>query len=146
MTEWFFNPCNLVAEFQRTFETSQDPALWVKLVDEETREVEDALAHLLKEMADLEYVIAGLINLVGMEKALALASAGVNRRANLNDCISDKLFDLLPEALRRVHKSNMSKLGEDGKPIRREDGKILKGPNYQPPELLDLITEEYENR
>ena len=45
----------------------------------------------------------------------------------------------LEEALDRVHKSNMSKLGLDGKPIRRSDGKVLKGPNYEPPELNDLI-------
>ena len=46
-------------------------------------------------------------------------------------------WDLL-EALHRVHDSNMSKLGPDRKPIRREDGKILKGPNYKPPYLDDL--------
>jgi predicted HAD superfamily Cof-like phosphohydrolase len=34
-----------------------------------------------------------------------------------------------------VHRSNMSKLGEDGRPIYREDGKVLKGPNYFPPDL-----------
>ena len=45
----------------------------------------------------------------------------------------------IEQALRRVHKSNMSKLGEDGKPIKREDGKVLKGPNYQPPDLSDLV-------
>ena len=45
----------------------------------------------------------------------------------------------LEEALDRVHKSNMSKLGLDGKPIRRQDGKVLKGPNYQPPNLSDLV-------
>lgn len=45
----------------------------------------------------------------------------------------------IEQALRRVHKSNMSKLGEDGKPIYREDGKVLKGPNYQPPNLQDLV-------
>ena len=45
----------------------------------------------------------------------------------------------LEEALDRVHKSNMSKLGLDGKPIRRADGKVLKGPNYQPPILNDLV-------
>ena len=44
----------------------------------------------------------------------------------------------LDEAMRRVHQSNMSKLGEDGKPIYRADGKVLKGPNYQPPDLSDL--------
>ena len=45
----------------------------------------------------------------------------------------------LDEALDRVHKSNMSKLGKDGKPIYREDGKVLKGPNYKPPNLEDLV-------
>lgn len=45
----------------------------------------------------------------------------------------------LDEALRRVHESNLSKLGLDGKPIRRGDGKVLKGPNYQPPNLEDLV-------
>ena len=45
----------------------------------------------------------------------------------------------LDRALDLVHKSNMSKLDEDGKPIYREDGKILKGPNYKKPNLHSLI-------
>ena len=45
----------------------------------------------------------------------------------------------LDEALDRVHVSNMSKLGKDGKPIYRDDGKVLKGPDYEPPTLMDLI-------
>ena len=45
----------------------------------------------------------------------------------------------LDEAMDRVHKSNMSKLDEHGKPILREDGKVLKGPNYNPPNLEDLV-------
>ena len=45
----------------------------------------------------------------------------------------------LDEAMNRVHESNMSKLDEDGKPIYREDGKVLKGPNYKPPDLSDLL-------
>ena len=45
----------------------------------------------------------------------------------------------LDEALDRVHKSNMSKLDEDGNPIFRKDGKVLKGPNYAPPNLEDLF-------
>ena len=44
----------------------------------------------------------------------------------------------LDEALRRVHKSNMSKL-EDGKAVYREDGKVLKGTHYKPPTLSDLV-------
>ena len=45
----------------------------------------------------------------------------------------------LDEALNRVHLSNLSKLGEDGKPILRDDGKVLKGPNYKPADLSDLF-------
>ena len=37
----------------------------------------------------------------------------------------------LDTAMQRVFESNMSKLGDDGKPIYREDGKVLKGPNYR---------------
>ena len=45
----------------------------------------------------------------------------------------------LDEAMRRVFESNMSKLGNDGKPIYRVDGKVLKGDNYKPPYLDDLV-------
>ena len=45
----------------------------------------------------------------------------------------------LDEAMDRVHKSNMSKLDENGQPIYRQDGKVLKGPNYKPPNLTDLL-------
>mgnify|MGYP001181644776 CR=1 FL=1 len=45
----------------------------------------------------------------------------------------------LDEAMHRIHHSNMSKLDDDGNPIYREDGKVLKGPHYQPPNLRDLI-------
>ena len=47
----------------------------------------------------------------------------------------------LDEALRRVYESNMSKLDERGKAIFREDGKVLKGPKYQPPDLRGLYPE-----
>jgi len=66
----------------------------------------------LKELADLVYVCYQYAENVGWD---------------------------LDEALNRVHQSNMSKLGEDGKPLRREDGKILKGPNYKEPNLTDLV-------
>lgn len=45
----------------------------------------------------------------------------------------------LDEAMDRVHKSNMSKLDDNGQPIFREDGKVLKSDNYQPPTLTDLV-------
>ena len=51
-------------------------------------------------------------------------------------------FDLdLDEASQRVFMSNMSKLGNNGKPIYREDGKVLKGPNYTEPNLFNLVME-----
>jgi predicted HAD superfamily Cof-like phosphohydrolase len=43
------------------------------------------------------------------------------------------------EGFRRVHQSNMSKLGLDGKPLKNSEGKVLKGPNYKPANLKDLV-------
>jgi predicted HAD superfamily Cof-like phosphohydrolase len=65
----------------------------------------------LKELADLVYVCFQFAAAAGWE---------------------------LDEALARVHTSNMSKL-VDGKPLKNEQGKVLKGPNYKPPFLDDLI-------
>lgn len=44
--------------------------------------------------------------------------------------------------LAEVHRSNMSKLGADGKPLRRADGKTLKGPNYTPPDIKGVLERE----
>jgi len=49
------------------------------------------------------------------------------------------------EAMKEVFDSNMSKLGEDGKPIFREDGKIMKGPHYFKPDLKRVIQEWQNN-
>ena len=68
--------------------------------------------HALKELADLVYVCYQYAENMGW---------------------------FLDEALNRVHESNMSKLDDDGNPIYREDGKVLKGPNYKPPDLSDLF-------
>ena len=38
-----------------------------------------------------------------------------------------------------IQNSNMSKLGKDGKPIYREDGKVLKGPNYFKPNIEKIL-------
>lgn len=69
------------------------------------------LLALMKEMADVQYVVSGSSVTFGLP--------------------IDKVFA-------RVHDSNMSKLGPDGKAIHRADGKVLKGPNYHPPQLDDL--------
>ncbi len=47
----------------------------------------------------------------------------------------------LDECFQEVHYSNMSKLGEDGRPIKREDGKVLKPDTYFPPNLKDILYE-----
>jgi predicted HAD superfamily Cof-like phosphohydrolase len=117
-------------EFRSKFElpiglTISSLTLQQTLIDEEHLEVahayldllEDitnkrAREHLLKELADLVYVCHQMAACFGWD---------------------------LQTAHNRVHGSNMSKLGEDGKPIRREDGKILKGPNYYEPSLIDLV-------
>ena len=89
------------------------------LIDEEYQEfckafLNEGFEEQLKELADLVYV------------CYQYAAA--------------KDWDL-DEAMKRVHQSNLSKLDENGEPIRRKDGKILKGPNYAPPLLTDLIND-----
>tara|TARA_X000001382_G_scaffold109049_1_gene85150 strand:+ start:410 stop:850 length:441 start_codon:yes stop_codon:yes gene_type:complete len=71
------------------------------------------------------------------------------KRINLLKELSDVVFVCyqfaaafnldLDEAMQRVYDSNMSKLDEQGKPIYRADGKVLKGPNYMPPNLQDCV-------
>ena len=45
----------------------------------------------------------------------------------------------IEEVFNEIQKSNMSKLGADGKPIFREDGKVLKGPNYFKPDIKTIL-------
>ena len=52
------------------------------------------------------------------------------------------LHDVKQEAFSEVHASNMSKLGEDGQPVLREDGKVLKGPNFFRPDLSKFLKKE----
>ena len=49
------------------------------------------------------------------------------------------LHQLKQDAMAEVHSSNMSKLGADGRPVLRKDGKVLKGPNFRPPDLASLL-------
>ena len=117
------SPLDMVQHFARTYGqtmghtwekgSDKDMLRW-NLIKEEYEEVMDANepAHLLKELADLVYVTYGFAATFGWD---------------------------LDEAVRRVHASNMSKLGDDGQPIYREDGKVLKGPHYEAPDLNDLV-------
>jgi predicted HAD superfamily Cof-like phosphohydrolase len=43
------------------------------------------------------------------------------------------------EVLAEVHRSNMTKLGDDGHPLYRDDGKVMKGPNFSPPQLEPIL-------
>ncbi|MCC5918962.1 MAG: nucleoside triphosphate pyrophosphohydrolase family protein [Cryomorphaceae bacterium] len=54
------------------------------------------------------------------------------------------LQDVIEEVFEEIQRSNMSKLGADGKPIFREDGKILKGPNYFKPDIKGIIEQWVE--
>jgi predicted HAD superfamily Cof-like phosphohydrolase len=46
---------------------------------------------------------------------------------------------IIEDVFNEIHASNMSKLGEDGKPIYREDGKVMKGPNYFKPSFEEIL-------
>ena len=52
----------------------------------------------------------------------------------------------LNDVLAEVHRSNMSKLGVDGRPVLRDDGKVLKGPAYSPPDVAAVLRTEALDR
>ena len=92
--------------------------LRISLIEEELKELKDALFNKdIKEIADaltdILYVTYGAGHAFGI---------------NLDDCFSE------------VQRSNMSKLGNDGKPIYNEHGKIMKGPNYFEPDLKKFLS------
>lgn len=133
----------LVAEFIEKFEVSTDPALWINLVKEEAAEVVEAAEHLLKELADVAYVVNGLGIALKANPGYTVTEEQpevLSKALRIIDAADDMFNDkIVQEAFKRVHESNLSKLGMDGLPIRREDGKVLKGPNYKPADLSDLV-------
>ncbi len=91
-----------------------------RLMDEENKEyLEAAMAGDLVEVADalgdMLYILCGTI-------------------------IEHGLQDKIEEVFAEIQRSNMSKLGADGQPIYREDGKVMKGPNYSPPDLANILS------
>jgi predicted HAD superfamily Cof-like phosphohydrolase len=123
----------MVGEFMETFgqEVKKKPelpdektiALRVDLIEEELKELMQALYH-DPEKKDLVGVADALTDIL-----YVTYGAGHAFGIDLDKCFAE------------VQSSNMSKLGEDGKPIYREDGKVLKGPNFFEPKLdkvLDL--------
>jgi predicted HAD superfamily Cof-like phosphohydrolase len=140
-----------LAQFFAVFNASTDVMMWQDLIYEEAKEVITAInaEDRLKECVDLAYVCAGLLTAMDLEGNIGeedlrplpeyeviTVSAAEDIISTVLDLVGVEAFD---EAFKRVHASNMSKLGEDGKPLRRADGKILKGPNYKPPVLADLV-------
>ena len=51
----------------------------------------------------------------------------------------ENIQHIIEEVFDEIQQSNMSKLGEDGKPIYREDGKVMKGPQYRKPNLKQFL-------
>lgn len=120
-------------EFMEAYDAHNAP--WTKLVEEEHDEFLEAVAHMIKEMTDLVYVCTGA-ELTGSHiPDIPLGPDWVGRMLN------EIPLEIREAAFREVHRSNMSKLGADGNPIRREDGKVLKGPLYSPADILSIIME-----
>ncbi len=94
--------------------------LRVELLREELEELtvalkERDLVEVLDALTDIQYVLDGAYLSFGLQ-------------------------DLKEKAFAEVQRANMSKLGADGKPVVREsDGKILKGPNYTPPDIKSIV-------
>jgi len=143
----------MLQEFIKAFGASLDARLWYKLVKEELAELKEAMdkddkANTLKELCDVLYVYGPFNTFIETAVQADLIpeeeAKEITEYLQTNMKIFQKAVTLFPpmvvyEAFVRVHKSNMSKLGLDGKPIKREDGKVMKGPNYTPPDLSDLV-------
>lgn len=149
------NATQEVSEFIRVFDASTDIALWERLVDEELLELHVELTadtikreNVLKETADVIYVVTPLVGIVSELSNIGLVSEErITKLQDLIERVDAKLAtaiamfgeDTITEAVKLVHASNMSKLDDSGKPVRREDGKIMKGPNYKAPDLSALV-------
>ena len=91
--------------------------LRVRLLREEVDEYTEAV-----ESLDVVEIADGLADIVYVVFGTALAH-GID----------------LDSVLEEVHRSNMSKLGEDGQPLFREDGKVIKGPQYFRPDIARVL-------
>jgi predicted HAD superfamily Cof-like phosphohydrolase len=95
---------------------------------------------------------AAMRNNILSEEVNELLNATLNNNlVEVADAITDCMYiligtaieygiaDKLPQLFDEVHKSNMSKLDENGNPIYREDGKVMKSNNYKSPNISDII-------
>ena len=93
-------------------------------------------------------------NLMKEENEEYLEAAQNNDPVEVADALGDMLYILcgtilshgmqhkITEVFEEIQRSNMSKLGSDGKPIYREDGKILKGPHYFKPNIASILKKD----
>lgn len=146
---------DMVNEMHVAFEMNPPVDLALSLVKEEAVELLEAMSldltddtpetleNVLKEGCDLTYVFLGAKRALAIRGLMFQPEVELEIVKLIGEVVmvfgDEKFF----EAFKRVHESNMSKLGEDGKPVRREDGKVLKGPNYAKPVLTDLVLETY---
>jgi len=105
-------------------------------------------ANLPKKIIELRY------NLMKEENEEYLQAAEENDLVEIGDALGDMLYilcgtiishgfqDKMEAIFDEIQRSNMSKLGIDGKPIYREDGKVLKGPNYFKPNLAKILVKD----
>ncbi|MFL2601388.1 MAG: hypothetical protein ACJ0PU_04555 [Flavobacteriaceae bacterium] len=106
----------------------------------------------LKPKADLPSPITELrYNLMKEENEEYLEAVKSNDLIEIGDALGDMLYilcgtiishgfqDKIEALFDEIQRSNMSKLGDDGKPIYREDGKVLKGPNYFRPDIEKIL-------
>ncbi len=90
-------------------------------------------------------------NLMAEENQEYFQAAKNNDLVEVADALGDMLYilcgtiiehgmqDKIEEVFDEIQKSNLSKLGEDGKPIYRDDGKVMKGPNYFKPNISKVL-------
>lgn len=90
-------------------------------------------------------------NLMKEENEEYLEAANTNDLVEVADALGDMLYILcgtiiehgmqhkIEEVFEEIHRSNMSKLDTNGQPIYREDGKVLKGPNYFKPNIKSIL-------
>lgn len=134
---------------QSTYDELVD--LRTNMFTEELREFAKAygtgdIVEMFDAVLDLTYVQEGTIQCLHPldEQSVIQSHVVINCTLSFSQSIGKHLMDedfmeMLEEGFAEVHRSNMSKLGEDGKPIYREDGKVLKGPNYTPPNLVPIL-------
>ncbi len=91
-------------------------------------------------------------NLMKEENEEYIEAARNNDIIEVADALGDMLYilcgtiiehgmsDIIEDVFDEIQKSNMSKLGADGKPIYREDGKVMKGPNYFKPNFTKFFS------